>query len=631
MDSPNDEGSRTIADYTGWIRRRWWAIVAVVVLGLVVTGVVTARQQRVYRAASAVLVQATGTTTDQTQSGARNISGLNLDTEAQLVTSLVVADRAHQLLKSSTPAADLVRQVSVSVPPNTQVLSIAFDAPTPEAARAGSGAFAQAYLDQRRANAQAEITAQVTALEKQQAAQLKSLGDLSGQIAALAPDSVDRNRAEAQLAVVQNSLTQIGSRLSPLKAAEPTPGSIITRAALPTAPTEPKVLLNLGTGLAASLLAGLLLALLIDRADTRLRRAADVTARTGMPVLLDLRRGGPAAVATSQSAVGRDFGRLRNTLSSALAGEGGPHDDRARIVVMCGASAGQAAGLVTANLAASLDRFGVPVLVVCADPRSWTLAALDVQPGPGLVEVLRGELSLDTAVTEVPDRSRLVVLGPGGSGDAGVPSQEMREDRVRGLVTELRERFGYVLFEAPPPDVTIDAQVMAAHADAVLVVAETKRTRTPELVEAFRRFEEVRARLVGAVVVGYLGRTPPGGRDRTQVPAAREPRAPATSGAVTAPARPAAEQGAVSATGPRPSVGRATARSGTSPGNRSASSRTKAVGVAVDCRRRTPSSVQPTTAGAVPRSPSNAGTATSTSRPRAMTPTRSASASASSR
>jgi capsular polysaccharide biosynthesis protein len=552
MDSLHEEGSRSIVDYTGWIQRRWWAIVAVVVLGLVATGVVTARQQRVYDASSAVLVQATGTSTDQTQTGARNISGLNLDTEAQLVTSLVVAERAKEQLGSGTSATELARRVSVTVPANTQVLEIAFAAPTPSEARAGSAAFAQAYLDQRRANAQDEITVQVTALEKQQAAQLKALQDLSGQIAQLAPNSVNRNRAESQLAVVQNSLTQIGSRLSPLQAAEPTPGSIITKAELPTAPTEPKLVLNLGTGLAASVLAGLLLALLVDRADTRLRRAAEVTTRTGMPVLLDFRRGGPPDVASYQSAAGRDFGRLRNTLASALAGDGGATDAQARIVVMSGASAGQAAGLVTANLAASLDRFGVPVLVICADPRSWTLDALGVQPGPGLVEVLRGELSLDAAVTEVADRSRLVVLGPGGADATGVLTQEMREDRVRGLVAELRGRSGYVLFEAPPPDVAIDGQVMAGYADAVLVVVETKRTRTQELAEAFRRFEEVRARLVGAVVVGFLGKAPRAGTDRTRAagpPVAAEP-APraAEPGPVAAPPRPV---------GTEPATGRA--------------------------------------------------------------------------
>jgi hypothetical protein len=80
----------------------------------------------------------------------------------------------------------------------------------------------------------------------------------------------------------------------------------------------------------------------------------------------------------------------------------------------------------------------------------------------------------------------------------------MRDDRVRSLVGELRDRPGYVLFEAPPPDVAVDGQVLAAHADAILVVVEITRTRMPALIEAFRRFDEVRARVAGAVVVGRL-------------------------------------------------------------------------------------------------------------------------------
>ncbi|HEV7826291.1 MAG TPA: hypothetical protein VGP02_15440 [Mycobacteriales bacterium] len=533
MESLHDEGSRTVADYTGWIRRRWWAIVAVVLVGLAVTALFTARQHRVYTATSSVLVQATRTNADQTQAGARTVSGLNMDTEAQLVTSSVVAERARAVLKTRLSAERLASQVSVTVPPNTQVLEIAFDAGEPGTAQAGSQAFARAYLEQRAAKAGEDIAAEVAALEAQQQSQLKDLQALSGAIAGLAPDSVGRRRAEAQLAVVQSSLTQLSSRLNPLRASDPNPGSVITAAARPTGPSAPNLPLAAGTGLGASLLLGLLVAMLLDRADTRVHRAPEVAGWTGMPVLLDFRRGGPPALATFQSPAGRDFSRLRNSLSSALDAAGVP-DDRARIVVTCGASPGRAAGLVTANLAASLDRFGVPVVVVCADPRSWTLTAFDAPDGPGLVEVLRGDVDLGDALAEVSSRVRL--LGPGGPDDDGAPSQEMREDRVRDLVARLRACPGYALVEAPPPEVAVDGQVLAGHADAVLIVVETERTRLPALAEASRRFAEVRARLVAAVVVGDLGNPP-------RRKAAPRRRAEVTAGARSGEVVPALEAG----------------------------------------------------------------------------------------
>jgi succinoglycan biosynthesis transport protein ExoP len=532
MESPREEGSRTIADYTGWIRRRWWVIVAVVLVGLAATALFTARQPRVYTATTSVLVQATGTNTDQTQTGARNISGLNMDTEAQLVTSLLVADRARILLDTDLPAERLASQVTVTVPPNTQVLGIGFSAGEPAAARNGSQAFARAYLAQRAAKAEQDIAAQITALEAEQRTQLRELQELSGAIAGLAPDSVGRRHAEAQLAVVQNSLTPISSRLSTLRASEPNPGAVISAATLPTSPSSPHLLLEVGSGLGAALLLGLLLALLLDRADTRVHGAAAVADRAGVPVLLDVRRGGPPTLATDRSPADRDFGRLRTSLASALDASGVP-EHRARIVVTCGASPGPAAGLVTANLALSLDRFGVPVLVVCADPGSWTPTAFDVPAGPGglgLADVLRGEVDLDAATVEVSSGLRL--LGPGAPDESGAPPQEMREDRVRELVARLYACPGYVLFEAPSPEVAVDAEVLAGHADAVLLVVETKRTRIPALQEASRRFAEVRAPLVAAVVVGTLAEPP-------RRAATRAPAVPAVSTASAAPDVPA--------------------------------------------------------------------------------------------
>jgi capsular polysaccharide biosynthesis protein len=448
MESPHEEGSRTIADYTGWIRRRWWVIVAVVLVGLAATALFTARQPRMYTATTSVLVQATGTNTDQTQTGARNISGLNMDTEAQLVTSLLVADRARILLDTDLPAERLASRVTVTVPPNTQVLGIGFSAGEPASARDGSRAFARAYLAQRAAKAERDIAAQITALGAEQRTQLRELQELSGTIAGLAPDSVGRRRAEAQLAVVQNSLTPISSRLSTLRASEPNPGEVISAAGLPTDPSSPHLLLEVGSGLGAALLLGLLLALLLDRADTRVLGAAAVADPAGVPVLLDVRWGGPPTLATDRSPADRDFGRLRTSLASALDASGVP-EHRARIVVTCGVSPGRAAGLVTANLALSLDRFGVPVLVVCADPGSWTPAAFDVPAGPGgpglgLAEVLRGEVDLDAATVEVSSGVRL--LGPGTPDESGAPPQEMREDRVRELVARLYACPGYVLF-----------------------------------------------------------------------------------------------------------------------------------------------------------------------------------------
>jgi uncharacterized protein involved in exopolysaccharide biosynthesis len=263
MPSPNlvdlaEPDGPTLMSYLGWLRRRWWILLLAAFLGSGAGLLLTQIQPRSYIASTSLLVRQVG-------AEANPNAKVNLDTEAQVVRSLVVGERARGLMATGVPADELVKYVTVTVPPNSQVLQIAFEAGTPQEAQSGSHAFAQAYLDLRAATAARTLENEKTALEQQIAEVTKQLGTVAGRIAGAAPNSTERERAEADRNVLTQQLGTLNTRLTPLRTAALDPGEIISDARLPSRPSSPNRTLNLASGLAAGLLFAIVLALVLDR------------------------------------------------------------------------------------------------------------------------------------------------------------------------------------------------------------------------------------------------------------------------------------------------------------------------------------------------------------------------------
>ncbi|MEU8259792.1 Wzz/FepE/Etk N-terminal domain-containing protein [Micromonospora sp. NPDC048999] len=522
-----DADGLALMAYLGWLRRRWWILLFAAVLGTAGGLAVSQLQQARYTSSTSLLVRPLSAGPDSNPN-----AKVNLDTEAQVVRSLVVAERARGLMKTDTEAEHLVQWVAVSVPPNSQVLQVAYEADSPAQAQAGSHAFAQAYLDLRKATAQKSLENETTALKQQIADVNKQLSAVAGRIAAAPSNSVERQRAEADRSVLTNQLTSLNNRLSPLMSAETDPGEIISDARLPQRPSSPNRTLNLASGMGAGLLLGIVLALVLDRLDTRVRRGRDISDRVGLPLLLELPARIPSLTMLPPShKISRELGRLRNVLLSAVPE---PRDrGRGRQLLLCDGSAGTAAGFVAANLAAAYARTGQQVALVTTKPDSTVNAITGVPEGRhSLASVLRRDVPALKALAPVPGLGQLRVLIPGDlDADVELPIGSLLE-----ILDELAARFDHVLIETAQPTVAVEAQALSRHVDAVIVVAETGRTRSGEINAALRQFEQVNAPVLGAVLAPRLP-APTGGTSRPASPAkANRPKPRPTPGPTPGPA-----------------------------------------------------------------------------------------------
>jgi Mrp family chromosome partitioning ATPase/capsular polysaccharide biosynthesis protein len=503
-------------DYKGLLRRQWLPILLCLALGIGAAVAYLAWAPREYTAQTSVLVTATNSPTN---TPARNVP-INLETEAQLVTSTETVAAAAELLEVPADEVDsLARRVAVSVPPSSEILAIAFTDDSARAAQQGSRAFAQAYLDQREQAARAALDAEDEAIQGRIDVVSEDLEGLLDEARDLPAGSAARSRVDAQITALNNQLASLGSQQNEIRSTSVTPGSIVTEPTLPSSPSSPDPLIALAAGALLGLLLGLGIALLRHWRDDVVRSPDDLHRRTRLPAIAVLSaRLKPSRVSIVQplSADGRGYARLRNLVTARL------EDSDRKVVLVAGVRRG--GGPVATNLAASLARAGEEVFLVCADVFGHTAnSLLGERPADGLAEVLAGELPVDAAARRLDGLPNLRILGPGRDPDRADALLQTRGPR--DLVDGLLESAAYVVIEAPSTTDSPDAQTLANVAGLAVLVVETDSTSGREVLDACAQLESMRTAVLGAVLARY-------GRDggHSEEPAGATRRSPAPVG-----------------------------------------------------------------------------------------------------
>ncbi|MDF5754801.1 Wzz/FepE/Etk N-terminal domain-containing protein [Spongiactinospora sp. TRM90649] len=312
-----DRGSGTeLSEYTSLLRRRWLIFFFCLASGFTGGAALLRYTPSSYTATTQVLVSPTGVNDQINQLSGRQRESLNLDTEAQIAQSAVVAEKAATNLKPSALAEPVpAATIAVAVPPNSAVLSISATAATPASAAAHARAYAEAYLQQRTEAAQRELGVQLKALSAKLKQVNADLGEIATSLPGLARGSAERTIAQQQQDVLSRQVYNLTAKYDTLRTVAITPGSVISEAVPPGAPSAPSAPLHLGSGLMLGLLAGAGAAFARDRLDTRLRGARDVERLTGIPVIA-----GPSGVPG-----GRDPDGPHELASTLIAARPGGH------------------------------------------------------------------------------------------------------------------------------------------------------------------------------------------------------------------------------------------------------------------------------------------------------------------
>jgi uncharacterized protein involved in exopolysaccharide biosynthesis len=269
MDSPDD--GRELPDYFGFLRRQALVIVLAI---LVITGAaigLLAQTASVYTSHASVLVQPLASGASSVVGG-RTDAAINLDTEAQILKSTSIAQAVQKQLNTTATTSTLIGRLSVAVPANSSVMTIAYKAHSPAKAAAGAQAFAQAYLANRAATANADVKAQVNSYLKQRVSLQAELLAVTKRLQIETATSSAGRYDGSQKTLITSEIQDLNSNLNTLQGQVVIPGQIIAAAVAPGSPSGPKPELYIVSGVVIGLVVGLLLGLARD--SRRKRRLA---------------------------------------------------------------------------------------------------------------------------------------------------------------------------------------------------------------------------------------------------------------------------------------------------------------------------------------------------------------------
>jgi capsular exopolysaccharide synthesis family protein len=304
------------------------------------------------------------------------------------------------------------------------------------------------------------------------------------------------------------------------RAHDPLRVMLVTPATRPAAPTGPGKKILLPAGALLGLCLGIGAVFIRDRADDRVRDAADLERCLEAPVLATVPRarrpGGHMALTLSRdplSPAAEAFRYLRERLSPLLESAPG----QGTVLLVAGAEPREGRTTVAANLAAAWGRSEASALLVDADMRSPALSGIfGTGERPGLADLLAGRASAEeVAVPAGVPGLRLVTDGTAGDW----PPDAAAAARLTRAFGDMRGRADVVVVDSAPMGVS-HALALARACDLAVVVADVRRTSR----QAVRAAAE-QLRLAGpAVIVGVLNevRSRPAARGWPAVP--REPR-----------------------------------------------------------------------------------------------------------
>ena len=404
-------------DFLDVLRRRWLAVVAVVVI---CTGAAAAFEYHAtpqYRADAkvyfAIKTSTTGTGNDLSQ-GSAYVQGQVL-TYATLATTPTVLVPVIAELKLNRTPSQLAGQISASVLPNTVVVTVEATSSSPRLAASLANSVAQ---------------------------------QLGVAVAGLAPvDATGASRIVAHT---------------------------IATAPVPKVPATPKKKRNISAAFVGSLLIGVAFAMLLELLATQGRRDRSSLPPVDAPMLGEvpwLADGAGQSFARVESGLyqaGADLDRLRESLDFVLV------DRLPKVVIVAGMSVPEDKSATALRLAFASAEAGTRTLLIDANLRAPTVAKRLGKPrGPGLSSVLAGRTSFDDVVVDYGSQLHVLTSGPTPPN----PTYLLGSKSMEILLKELSGRYDLVIIDSPAVLAHEDTKGIVPYTAGVVLVAPARRPR----------------------------------------------------------------------------------------------------------------------------------------------------------
>ena len=186
---------------------------------------------------------------------------------------------------------------------------------------------------------------------------------------------------------------------------------------------------------------------------------------------------------------------LRTNVTFSLA-----DTDGCKVIAVSSSAQSEGKSITAVNLALSFVQAGQKVLLIDCDLRKPKIARLlNMSAETGLVNVLMDSDKLKESVGTYGD-TKMDVLFCGTIPPN--PSELLGSERMKELLTRLREQYDYIILDTPPINVVTDAVVLRYVVDGYLFVVRANQSERGEIMHALDQLEYAQAKVLGFALNG---------------------------------------------------------------------------------------------------------------------------------
>ena len=271
------------------------------------------------------------------------------------------------------------------------------------------------------------------------------------------------------------------------------PARIWERAEPASAPSKPRVWLNMALAVVVGLIVGIGLAFFLEYLDTSVKTMEDVESFLQVPVLAVVPQNIHSLVSNPDASADAEAYRILRTNL-----EFNRKSSDANTVTFVSGGAGEGKSTTLSNLACTFAQGGYNTLIVDADLRRPTQHRIfGLGNERGLTDFLTSDLDLEDVVqtTTIPG----LFLLPSGrlpSDAVGV----LNSQRMMDLIAQVKNRFDIVFFDSPPILGVSDASVLVRALDLTIVVVQHRRFPRAMLQRVKQSVENAGGHILGVVL-----------------------------------------------------------------------------------------------------------------------------------